>query len=68
MQTWPSLPILGGSGVAVVAVVVVWWCHGSPCGGRGCGGRVVIRSEYGDTFVGLSKNPCTAGADSVSVS
>ena len=65
VQTWSSLPILG---VVVLLLWQSWWWHGSPCGGRGCGGRVVIRSEYGDTFVGLSKNPCTAGADSVSVS
>ena len=49
-------------GVVVLLLWQSWWWHGSPCGGRGCGGRVVIRSEYGDTFVGLSKNPCTAGA------
>ena len=60
MQT-SSSPYSWGSGVAVVAVVMVAW-------ELMWGGFVVIRSEYGDTFVGLSKNPCTAGADSVSVS
>ena len=55
-------------GVVVLLLWQSWWWHGIPCGGRGGCGCVVIRSEYGDTFVGLSKNPCTAGADSVSVS